>query len=162
MRAWSSWCDTSYILDPDELFGRNDYLNELVVGEQSKGRWQLFVIEDADEVVRGADGHANKHLARLLNLTDGLLGSELNVAFLITTNERLTRLHPALARPGRCLAEIEIGQLSGEAVREWLAANGGGASTLGGATLAELYEQVGEGRQITGGRTAEGGTGLYL
>jgi hypothetical protein len=46
-------------------------------------------------------------LSRLLNLTDGLLGQGRKVLVAITTNEDLTRLHPAVVRPGRCLARIE-------------------------------------------------------
>ena len=32
----------------------------------------------------------------------------MRVAVLITTNEPVARLHPALVRPGRCLAETEF------------------------------------------------------
>jgi hypothetical protein len=162
VREWASWCDASYILDPEELFSRNDYLNELVVGESGKsGRWQLFIVEDADEVVTG-EGRASRHLARLLNLTDGLLGSELKVIFLITTNESLTKLHPALARPGRCLAEIKIDELSADQARKWLAGHDSDVVVQGAQTLADLYAAVGSIRQITGSEDIAAGTGLYL
>jgi hypothetical protein len=59
----------------------------------------------------------------------------------ITTNEDLERLHPAVVRPGRCLARVEIGRLSPREAESWLGANGpADGHRIGpeGATLAEL------------------------
>jgi hypothetical protein len=73
----------------------------------------------------------------VLNLTDGFVGQGQSLLVAITTNEPLQRLHEAVIRPGRCLAEIFVGPLSrSEAVR-WL----GRLDSIGpdGATLAELY-----------------------
>jgi hypothetical protein len=96
------------------------------------------VVEDVDELLR-ADARAvsGQALSRLLNLTDGLLGQGRNALIAITTNEDLASLHPAVVRPGRCLASIEVGRLPhAEAVR-WLGTPIGIGSE--GATLAELY-----------------------
>ena len=55
----------------------------------------------------------------------------------ITTNEELWRLHPAVARPGRCLAQIHVGPLPHAEAVAWLGTSDGiGAD---GATLAELF-----------------------
>ncbi len=51
-------------------------------------------------------------MSKLLNLADGLLGQGLRCLFLITTNEPLGVIHPAVVRPGRCLAKVEFGVLS--------------------------------------------------
>ena len=59
-------------------------------------------------------------LARLLNLTDGLLGQGLSLLVAITTNEALSTLHPAVVRAGRCIAQIEVGNLSGSEAQAWL------------------------------------------
>jgi hypothetical protein len=73
-------------------------------------------------------GHRRQH---------GLLGQGLKALVAITTNEPLARLHPAIARPGRCLAEIHIGRFRREEAIAWLGASAGiGAD---GATLAELF-----------------------
>jgi hypothetical protein len=40
----------------------------------------------------------------------------------ITTNEDLARLHPAAVRPGRCLAQIEVGRLPRAEAIAWLGA----------------------------------------
>jgi hypothetical protein len=128
------------VLDPERLFNDISYLMDVSMGDESEGerRWRLLVLEDCDELIRGeaklATGQA---LSRLLNLTDGLLGQGRDVLVAITTNEDLARLHPAVVRPGRCLAQIEIGALPYLEAVAWLGDSAGVASA--GATLAELY-----------------------
>lgn len=60
----------------------------------------------------------------------------------ITTNEPLARLHRAVVRPGRALANIEVGPLPRSEAGAWL----GRSAPLGpeGATLAELYALAGD------------------
>jgi hypothetical protein len=94
----------------------------------------------------------------LLNLTDGLLGQGRSLLVALTTNEPVNRLHPAIVRPGRCIAEIEVGSLSASEARQWL---GGQVSHRGGgATLAELVSL----REGTGHERASSAppVGLYL
>ncbi|HEU5469440.1 MAG TPA: DUF5925 domain-containing protein [Actinophytocola sp.] len=140
-REWRAWCQVDCVLDPERLFGDPSYLMDVAVGEtreDTKRRWRLLILEDCDELIGGdAKASSGQSLSRLLNLTDGLLGQGRDVLVAITTNEDLTRLHPAIVRPGRCLAQIEIGALPhAEAVR-WLGAPAGVGPD--GATLAELY-----------------------
>jgi hypothetical protein len=96
------------------------------------------VLEDCDELIAStAKERSGQGLARLLNLTDGLVGQGLDVLVCITTNEELWRLHPAVARPGRCLAQIHVGRLPYAEAVAWLGSSDGiGAD---GATLAELF-----------------------
>jgi hypothetical protein len=97
-------------------------------------KWRLLLLEDCDELIRGeAKQHTGQALSRLLNLTDGLLGQGRKVLVAITTNEDLARLHPAIVRPGRCLARIEVPALPFGEAASWL------GTTADGATLAELY-----------------------
>ena len=100
--------------------------------------WRLLLLEDCDELIHGSAKRATgQALSRLLNLTDGLLGQGRDVLVAITTNEDLATLHPAVVRPGRCLARIEVGPLPYHQATAWL----GGTAGIGphGATLAELY-----------------------
>ncbi|MGP4091996.1 DUF5925 domain-containing protein, partial [Streptomyces sp. KR55] len=60
-----------------------------------------------------------------------------NVLFGVTTNEDLERLHPAVVRPGHCLAHIELGPLTRREAVGWLGSEEGVGRE--GATLAELY-----------------------
>ncbi|MFG3707898.1 DUF5925 domain-containing protein [Micromonospora sp. NPDC047670] len=141
-REWRDWCQVDAVLDPDVLFADPAYLSEVAVGdedgEQGTRRWRLLILEDCDELIRGeAKQAAGQALSRLLNLTDGLLGQGRDVLVAITTNEDLSRLHPAVVRPGRCLARIEVGPLSYEEATGWLGTSAGVPPR--GATLAELY-----------------------
>ncbi|MET9495994.1 DUF5925 domain-containing protein [Streptomyces sp. NPDC006552] len=140
-RSWRDWCQVDCVLDPERLFSDVGYLMDIAIGEDdgtAKGRWRLLLLEDCDELIRGEAKHtAGQALSRLLNLTDGLLGQGRNVLVGVTTNEDLERLHPAVVRPGRCLARIEVGPLTRREATGWLGTEEG----LGrdGATLAELY-----------------------
>lgn len=58
---------------------------------------------------------------------------------LVTTNEPIGRLHPALWRPGRCWAEIEFTPFSGREAGTWLRRRGASWRAPAGATLAELF-----------------------
>lgn len=129
------------MLDPERLFSDVGYLMDIAIGEDDttgKGRWRLLLLEDCDELIRGEAKHtAGQALSRLLNLTDGLLGQGRNVLVGVTTNEDLERLHPAVVRPGRCLARIEVGALTRKEAVNWLGTEEGVGRE--GATLAELY-----------------------
>jgi hypothetical protein len=140
-RSWRDWCQVDCVLDPERLFSDVGYLMDIAIGEEDgtgKGRWRLLLLEDCDELIRGEAKHtAGQALSRLLNLTDGLLGQGRNVLVGVTTNEDLERLHPAVVRPGRCLARIEVGALTRPEAVSWLGTEEGVGRD--GATLAELY-----------------------
>jgi hypothetical protein len=105
----------------------------------AEGRARLLVLEDCDELISStAKERSGQGLARLLNLTDGLLGQGLSLLVAITTNEPLAALHPAIARPGRCLAQIEVGLLTGSEARVWLGRDVLDSVRGRGYTLAEL------------------------
>ena len=168
--AWRRWCQFDYVLDPELLLREPSYLLSVTLGpdddgdddgdERGVGRRRLLVLEDCDELIRAdAKQDVGQSLARLLNLTDGLLGQGLELLVAITTNERLARLHPAVVRPGRCLAEIEVGRLSPAEARAWL----GRPARIGaeGATLAELFALRGQ-LSVVEEHTPVSGTGQYL
>jgi hypothetical protein len=139
--AWREWCSLELVLDPELLFGSVGYLMSLVLGDGDRddsSRWRLLVLEDCDELIRGdAKAGTGQALSRLLNLTDGIVGQGLRVLVAITTNEPLARLHPAVTRAGRCLAEVEVGPLSPEECRRWLGRPLPVAAE--GMSLAELW-----------------------
>jgi hypothetical protein len=139
-REWRAWCQLDFVLDPERLFGDPGYLLEVVVGAESSDEpsWRLLLLEDCDELIRsGAKQASGQALSRLLNLTDGLLGQGRRVIVAITTNEDIARLHPAVTRPGRCLAQIAVGPLPYAEAVAWLGTPTGIGAC--GATLAELF-----------------------
>ena len=147
--AWRSWCRFDYVVDPERLFDSSAYLLEIALhGDDedtedepeevsTKTKSRMLILEDCDELIAAsAKERSGQGLARLLNLTDGLLGQGRSILVALTTNEPLTRLHPAIVRPGRCIAQIEVGKLSASEARQWLGREV--SPRGGGATLAEL------------------------
>jgi hypothetical protein len=182
--AWRGWCTVDCVLDPERLFGEPGYLMEVSLGEGDENenengndedsetdgqrssdatggaRWRLLLLEDCDELIRpGAKNQVGQGLSRLLNVTDGFLGQGRRLLLAITTNEPLSRLHPAVTRPGRCLAQVEVGRLTPQEARQWL--GDGTEVDPRGATLAELTAQR-AGTQVIEASTAAARTGQYL
>jgi len=169
---WRRWCDVHYVTDPEAMLGRDPAYLGAVLGLRGRGmprlppparagtgtgtgsgaargrsrarpRWRLIVLEDSGELLApDARREVGQGLSRLLNSVDGLLGQGARALVLITTNEELAALHPAIARPGRCAARVEFATFgAGEAAR-WLAARGVAGPAGGDATLAELYARA--------------------
>jgi hypothetical protein len=143
---WRDWCQFDCVLDPEVLFANSAYLMEVALDQagdcscpdRRHQKWRLLLLEDCDELIRGeAKQHTGQALSRLLNLTDGLLGQGRKVLVAISTNEDLARLHPAVVRPGRCLARIKVPALPFGEAETWLGTSAGVPAD--GATLAELY-----------------------
>lgn len=144
-REWRGWCDTYFVTDADAFLGgpTSYLLNALLRANRGAGgedRWRLVVLEDAGELLAAdARAVAGQGLSRLLNLADGLLGEGLRVVVLVTTNEPLRRLHPAVVRPGRTWAEVEFGALTTEEANAWLGERRAGSSLDCATALAELF-----------------------
>jgi hypothetical protein len=118
-------------------------------GEQDGGSkaWRLLVLEDTGELLTpDAKTVIGQGLSRFLNVVDGLIGQGLRILVLVTTNEPIKALHPAVARPGRFAANIEFGQLSADEADKWLEDHDA-AERIGQPTvLADLYAAI-EGRE---------------
>lgn len=154
-RSWQDWCATHFITDPEAFLGAGtSYLMDVLTAG-SRGRagttpdWKLLVLEDAGELLT-ADAHVRtgQALSRLLNVTDGLVGQGLNALVLVTTNEPLGKLHPAVHRAGRCWAEVEFEALSDAEASRWLATRGCSTPVMGAVTLADLFASL-DGRTLT-------------
>lgn len=147
IREWESWCDIAFITDPERFVGGSPtYLFQVAnftggrTVAESRRRSKLMVLEDAGELMTmEARTTTGQGLSRLLNLTDGLMGQGLNVMVLITTNEPLSSMHPAVVRPGRCLSEMEFGSLPADQANRWLREHGCPATVSHATPLAQLY-----------------------
>ncbi len=140
---WRQWCSFHYVTDPETFFGRPDYMLQVILedhgdAEEEHG-WKLLILEDTGELLAAdAKAQAGQGLSRLLNVVDGIIGQGLRVIVLVTTNDHLRQLHPAVARPGRCLAQIEFVPFTPQEAEEWLARNGVDGEGQAG-TLASLF-----------------------
>jgi len=148
--SWRDWCTAEYVLDPENLFGSSQgYLASLVLQDSvdeedieeddpGKKKWKLLILEDSGKLLTpDASGDG---LSRLLNLVDGLIGQGLRVLVLITTNEEIEKLHPAVSREGRCAAVIKYNAFPRKSAEKWM--NGSAPKLPDNKdtfTLAELY-----------------------
>ena len=160
--------DTPEIVDAWRMSGDVDYLMHVVSAEdewwertRSKDRrWKVIVVEDADELIRADAGRTSgPSLGRLLNLTDGILGHGMRILLLITTNEPVRALHPAVVRPGRCLADVRFRPFTRHEATEWL--HGHSRLPEGDLTLAELY-RIRDGLDSFANNRPQLTGGLYL
>lgn len=162
IREWKNWCDVEYIIDPEVILNSSSYLSQVVLGyndgdddldfisdrfgipldmdatidKNPKSKFRLLIFEDTEELISSDEkGSVSPSVSRLLNIGDGLLGQGLRILILITTNVKLEKLHSALTRPGRTLANIHVPKLPAPEATVWL------GSDHKEATLAELYEE---------------------
>jgi hypothetical protein len=149
-REWSSWCRPEILMDPETAFSDPQYLYEILTsplpkqGESNKPKWRLLVAEDGDRYLLPTRHlRDNPALDRLLNVADGILGQGSKLIILLTTNSNVASLHPALTRPGRCLAITAFEKFDSAEARRWL--DGRASTPSGESSLAELYELVSDG-----------------
>lgn len=140
MRQWQTRFSLHYISDSDRFFENGEYMLSVMLNED-EDQWKLFILEDAGEfLLPDARQQMGQGLSRLLNASDGLIGQGLKSMFLITTNEPVSKLHPAISRPGRCAAQIEFGSFDRAEAEEWMRASGGSGVDLPPQLhLADLY-----------------------
>ena len=111
--------------------------------DDSAPSWRLLILEDTGELLSAdARMQAGQGLSRFLNVVDGLIGQGLRILVLVTTNEEIGRLHPAVSRPGRCAANVLFTRIPVEQANGWLAARDHEGSLAEPTTLAGLYALV--------------------
>lgn len=152
---WRPWAEFQFVTDPEQFLANPSYLLNTVTPGRGRAltgpasRWRIVVLEDAGEFLMPDAKHVHgQALSRLLNVCDGVLGQAMRALVVVTTNEPLRALHPALSRPGRCVAEVEFDHFSGEQALAW-ASRQSRIDLPGKPTwsLAELYAHV-EGREV--------------
>lgn len=165
LKQWNSWCKGEYIVDPEKFFGGSaEYMISVLLGNENAAHdepvstdsgesfdssrtsppWHLYIVEDSDELLTDdAKQRSGQALSRLLNVVDGMIGQGLQVLVLVTTNEPMDRIHPAIKRPGRCLANIEFRKFNKQEAGLWLNNDGNKIITTEDKTLAELYHEHG-------------------
>jgi Domain of unknown function (DUF5925)/ATPase family associated with various cellular activities (AAA) len=158
--AWRDWCEAHYVVDVEAFFGDASYMLEAIEGPAVRNahvgpQTRLIIVEDLDGLIRSEQ--TNESLGRLLNLADGLPGQGLRFLLALTTNTAPANLHPALVRPGRCLARVGLRAFSAAEASAWL-----GSPQSEELTLAELLERRGELEQVHTENPESGSTGQYL
>jgi hypothetical protein len=141
--GWHSYASRAIFHEESELVEEDDDEDEDGAMPRAAKHWRLLVLEDTGELLTpDAKSIIGQGLSRFLNVVDGLIGQGLRVLVLVTTNEEIRALHPAVARPGRCAANIEFEPLAPDEVRAWLAAHGLDEAPEDSRILASLYAQL--------------------
>jgi ATPase family associated with various cellular activities (AAA)/Domain of unknown function (DUF5925) len=151
--SWREWCSCHYITDPEAFFGeRAKYMLDVLLDDEGdEDSWRLLILEDTGELLTAdAKQRTGQGLSRLLNVADGLLGQGLRVLVLVTTNETLRTLHPAVIRSGRCVSNLEFPVFPADEADAWLEARGAAGDGTA-CTLASLFARA-NGREEPGAR----------
>lgn len=145
MSEWRDWCQASVVTDTDRFFGNPSYLNSLLFSAEGMS-WMALILEDADEFIAvSAKENKGQAISRLLNCADGIVGQGLNLLFIMTTNVDVKELNPAMIRPGRCMANVNVGAFPATEANAWFEAKGSDAQLdlgVNEATLAEMYARL--------------------
>lgn len=148
-RSWRDWCQFEYIIDPEVMLSDAKYMINVVKGVDnspendddsdeyqtgvpnqsnsgsSTDKWRIVIMEDTGEVLGlDAKDKSGQGLSRLLNLSDGILGQGTKILFLLTTNDELEKIHPAVQRSGRCLSKIEFLPFNKHQALDWFKLKG--------------------------------------
>jgi hypothetical protein len=129
------------ITDPSQLMeGNIGYLMEIVDDMDSyQEREHLIVMEDAGALISGQSHVTSEALGRILNITDGIIGQNFNISLLLTVNEKLKDIHPALTRPGRAASLVSFNKMTTEESNSWLQSHGSDTKVDKPQSIAELY-----------------------
>lgn len=135
--------DVHIVMDPEQLLkGGVAYMLQIVARCKRADKGYLLILEDAGQMLTVDAGQIHgEALGRILNITDGILGQNAKISVLITTNEPVGKLHPALLRPGRCGSQIDFRPFTRAEAKVWCADHDMDPSliTEKDYTLAELY-----------------------
>ena len=71
----------------------------------------IFIIEDCDALVTTRQMDNVNSLSTFLNFTDGILGSSMNLHFIVSTNAKKAEFDAAITRPGRLCELVEFNPL---------------------------------------------------
>jgi hypothetical protein len=82
-----------------------------ILHRQRKGFPMVLVVEDADECLASRKADNISGISALLNLSDGIFGSLMDLRIVCTTNVEIEELDPAVMRAGRLCRRVEVGKL---------------------------------------------------
>ena len=135
------WPRTGMVCVPSETFLRE---GGLLLEAASQEDQVVLVLEDVGDLLALDASTTNSDArANLLNFTDGIMSVMLDALVIVSFNHDLGRIDPAVLRPGRCLAEIEVGPLPYDHVQKLTSVSIEKGRSY---TLAEVYEMNRTGR----------------
>ena len=144
-RAWSSWCIFESVQYPERIFSDPTHLDEILQASPPAASsatdtrtFRAIVLEDIDHFVSmDRQGRGEPAIGRLLNVSDGWTGSD-DLLVVMTSNMASSQMHPAITRPGRCLADVSVGLLKPKEAGRLLGAGMKAPRTE--VSLAEVFD----------------------
>lgn len=114
IRSMLTQLDCVFLIVPSNLIDSMDKPNflPLLMGVRDLHEKPIImVIEDGDAcLVPRKDGNMSA-IASLLNLSDGIMGSIMDIRMIISTNADIKEVDSAISRPGRLCKQIHVGPL---------------------------------------------------
>lgn len=104
------------IVKPDAIESISDpsSIPALIAHHSQFDRPIIIVLEDADSCLTSRGGDNMGRLSAILNTSDGILGSTLDIRIIATTNAKKVDFDPAILRPGRLCTHITTDKLDEE------------------------------------------------
>ena len=117
-----------------------------LLGEPSFGSFlttlnnHIIVLEDCENVIKDRNQTLfGSAVSLLLNMTDGILGDDLNIKFICTFNDNMKNIDSALLRKGRCVSKYEFKPLCPEKASALLEKRGIEAVITAPLTLSDIF-----------------------
>ena len=114
IRSMLSRMDSVFLIIPSGLISELDkpeLLPLLISVKKSYEKPIVMIIEDGDTCLVPRKNDNISAIASLLNLSDGILGTILDIKMIISTNAEIKDMDKAILRPGRLCRDIHVGPL---------------------------------------------------
>lgn len=148
IRSMLSQLDCVFLIIPSNLIealDKPEFLPLLISVKETHERPIIMIIEDGDVCLVPRRGDNISTIASLLNLSDGIIGSLIDIKIVISTNVYIDSVDAAILRPGRLCKQIHVGPLPYEqANKVYQRLLNDPNATLGQRrhyTLAEIYDR---------------------
>lgn len=109
--------DCVFLIIPSNLIDSMDKPNFMPLLLSIKDQHEkpiVMVIEDGDTCIVPRKSDNISAISSLLNLSDGILGSIMDIRMIISTNAAIKEVDEAIKRPGRLCKQIHVGPLGYE------------------------------------------------
>lgn len=121
IRAMLSELDAVFLIVPSnllEVLDKPEFMPLLLDVREDYEKPIIMIVEDGDLCLVPRENDNISSIASLLNLSDGILGSMLDVKLIISTNAHIKDMDEAILRPGRLTKQINVSALDNKQANE--------------------------------------------
>lgn len=115
IRASLSDIDALFIVVPSNMLSALDkpeFLPLLLDVKKTHDKPIILIVEDGDSCLVPRKSDNMSVISSLLNLSDGIIGSIIDIRIFVTTNSEVQEIDEAIMRPGRLCKNINVDPLS--------------------------------------------------